>query len=531
MEAPPHTGRALRRSPRTGRTSRTTPRCRAATGPARSASTTSTRARPDAEPRGLPARRAVVGLPLPQDGARAHGGRAARGRPRPRRLRPVGQAGRPRRLHVPAPRRLDGRAGSRRVDLRDATLVGQDWGGLIGLRLVAEHPDRFDRRRRRQHVPADGRPTGRRSLPARGGSTARRRPTFNVGRIVQGGCATRPLPPDVVAAYDAPFPDDRYKAGARQFPVLVPISPDDPAAPAEPPGVGGARPVGEADAVRVQRRRSDHRRRRPRLPAAGARHAGHAAHDHRRRRPLPPGGPGRGAGRGRGRLSVPGATPWPGSVAHVPRGGPVPSFGVSAQPQRVRTSPTTSRTCRPSTIDLVVTKVPLGDAANGLCGGMAYAVRDLFVARRLPDPAQADAPGSGPLFDYLVDRLIDSWKARRPPDARRCRLLPADELDGARPGGLWTRFSPGTVPGLGDGEERVAGGAGGHRRGPPSPLGLIRVLTWDPTHMGHHHQVLVWGYTLDGLAARAGPVRPERPRRGRRHPAAGHRQPRGTRSR
>ncbi|HJQ83782.1 MAG TPA: haloalkane dehalogenase, partial [Candidatus Binatia bacterium] len=44
-----------------------------------------------------------------------------------------------------------------------------------------------------------------------------------------GGCATE-LPADVIGAYDAPFPDDRYKAGARQFPVLVPISPDDPAA-------------------------------------------------------------------------------------------------------------------------------------------------------------------------------------------------------------------------------------------------------------------------------------------------------------
>src|SRR6185295_3133753 len=52
---------------------------------------------------------------------------------------------------------------------------------------------------------------------------------FNVGRIVQGGCVTRPLPADVVAAYNAPFPDDRYKAGARQFPTLVPAAPNDPA--------------------------------------------------------------------------------------------------------------------------------------------------------------------------------------------------------------------------------------------------------------------------------------------------------------
>src|SRR6185369_4648159 len=54
-------------------------------------------------------------------------------------------------------------------------------------------------------------------------------PEFHVGGIVKGGCATE-LPPEVIAAYDAPFPDDRYKAGARKFPLLVPTSPDDPAA-------------------------------------------------------------------------------------------------------------------------------------------------------------------------------------------------------------------------------------------------------------------------------------------------------------
>lgn len=57
------------------------------------------------------------------------------------------------------------------------------------------------------------------------------RPAFEIGRIVANGCRT-PLPPDVVAAYDAPFPDDTYKAGARAFPALVPTRPDDPAAAA-----------------------------------------------------------------------------------------------------------------------------------------------------------------------------------------------------------------------------------------------------------------------------------------------------------
>jgi haloalkane dehalogenase len=117
-----------------------------------------------------------------------------------------------------------------RLDLRDVTLVGQDWGGLIGLRLVGEHPDRFAR-----VVAANtGLPTG--DTPMSDAFLAWQRfsqetPTFPVGGIVSGGC-TSDLAPEVVAAYDAPFPTDAYTAGARQFPVLVPTSPDDPAAPA-----------------------------------------------------------------------------------------------------------------------------------------------------------------------------------------------------------------------------------------------------------------------------------------------------------
>ena len=114
------------------------------------------------------------------------------------------------------------------LDLRNITLVCQDWGGLIGLRLAAEHQDRFAR-----IVAANTfLPTGDRS-PGEGFLAWQRysqeTPEFHVGGIVNGGCVTE-LPAEVVAAYDAPFPDDRYKAGARQFPMLVPISPDDPAA-------------------------------------------------------------------------------------------------------------------------------------------------------------------------------------------------------------------------------------------------------------------------------------------------------------
>jgi len=116
------------------------------------------------------------------------------------------------------------------LDLRGVTLFGQDWGGLVGLRLVAENPDRFAR----VVVANTGLPTGDQRMSEAFLAWQRYSqdtPEFAVGRIVSGGCAS-PLAPEVVAAYDAPFPADSYKAGARVFPTLVPTRPDDPAADA-----------------------------------------------------------------------------------------------------------------------------------------------------------------------------------------------------------------------------------------------------------------------------------------------------------
>jgi haloalkane dehalogenase len=114
------------------------------------------------------------------------------------------------------------------LDVRDTTFVGQDWGGLIGLRLVAEHPDRFARVvAANTFLPTGDRNPGDAFLAWQ--KFSQETPTFPVGRIVNGGCVTE-LPEEVVAAYDAPFPDETYKEGARQFPLLVPTSPSDPAA-------------------------------------------------------------------------------------------------------------------------------------------------------------------------------------------------------------------------------------------------------------------------------------------------------------
>ena len=113
------------------------------------------------------------------------------------------------------------------LDLREITLVGQDWGGLIGLRIAAEHPDRFAR----IVVANTGLPTGDQPMTEgflRWREYSQTVENFHVGGIIKGGCVNDP-PPEVIAAYNAPFPDDSYKAGARQFPLLVPIGPDDPA--------------------------------------------------------------------------------------------------------------------------------------------------------------------------------------------------------------------------------------------------------------------------------------------------------------
>ena len=113
------------------------------------------------------------------------------------------------------------------LELTNTTLFCQDWGGLIGLRLVAENPDRFAR------VAA-----GNTMLPTGDydpGESFRNwqqfsqdTPKFRVGSIINSGTTTE-LSQAVIDAYNAPFPDESYKEGARQFPILVPITTDDPA--------------------------------------------------------------------------------------------------------------------------------------------------------------------------------------------------------------------------------------------------------------------------------------------------------------
>ena len=114
------------------------------------------------------------------------------------------------------------------LDLNNITFVCQDWGGLIGLRLVAANPDRFARVvAANTFLPTGEVSPGEAFLAWR--KFSQETPNFDSGRIVSGA-VTCELGDDIIAAYNAPFPDDSFKAGPRQFPTLVPVSADAPQA-------------------------------------------------------------------------------------------------------------------------------------------------------------------------------------------------------------------------------------------------------------------------------------------------------------
>ena len=116
------------------------------------------------------------------------------------------------------------------LDLRNITLIVQDWGGLLGLTIAANHADRFAR----LVVLNTFLPTGEEKVSdaflqwrAFSQKVGMR---MQVGRLIAQTITQYELSADIIAAYDAPFPDDSYKAGAAVFPSLVPISPDMPGA-------------------------------------------------------------------------------------------------------------------------------------------------------------------------------------------------------------------------------------------------------------------------------------------------------------
>ena len=117
-----------------------------------------------------------------------------------------------------------------KLALARINLVVQDWGGLIGLTVATEMPQRIAR----LIIMNTGLPTGEEPMPdgfLRWRKFAERRPDMPLSRVMRMGVAhPERLAPEVIAAYEAPFPDASYKAGAAVWPLLVPLAPEDPGA-------------------------------------------------------------------------------------------------------------------------------------------------------------------------------------------------------------------------------------------------------------------------------------------------------------
>ena len=178
------------------------------------------------------------------------------------------------------------------LDLRGATFVCHDWGGPIGLRVAVELADRVDR----LVLMDTGVFTGEQPMSEewhRFREFVERVEELPVSLLVRRACATDPGD-EVAAAYDAPFPSEASKAGARAFPAILPLAPGRPRRGGRPAHAGRAARGHAADADPVGRLGPGAAGARRRGARERARQAG-AAGD-RGRRPLPPGGPGR-AGR------------------------------------------------------------------------------------------------------------------------------------------------------------------------------------------------------------------------------------------
>jgi haloalkane dehalogenase len=118
----------------------------------------------------------------------------------------------------------------KKLDLNDINLVVQDWGGLIGLTVATLLPERMAR----LIILNTFLPIGEGRMPdafQAWQAFAKRRPNLPVGRVIKMGVEKKELlTPEIIAAYEAPFPDESYKAGAAVWPLLVPLEPEDPGA-------------------------------------------------------------------------------------------------------------------------------------------------------------------------------------------------------------------------------------------------------------------------------------------------------------
>jgi hypothetical protein len=152
----------------------------------------------------------------------------------------------------------------------------------------------------------------------------------------------------------------------------------------------------------------------------------------------------------------------------------------------------------PSEPDIVVNvpvlgNVSIGNASNGLCGGMVFTVRDFFEAHLPVVPATTPPAAQSPLFNYIVGRLFDSFN------------IPAGVLEyyswmntPDHDTGVWLAIRHGVAWMTIEQEWPVIRATidSGH----PCPLGLVTVYSADPTRLGHNHQVMAYAYELDDAA-------------------------------
>lgn len=148
-------------------------------------------------------------------------------------------------------------------------------------------------------------------------------------------------------------------------------------------------------------------------------------------------------------------------------------------------------------INVLGEEIPIGDAANGLCGGMVFAVRDYYEAH-LSTPSDKTSPSSGPLFDYLVERLFDSFNLTEIPPGPAIYMYymnpelsdhetVASEIGITPHGRAWVMINEEWPKIKGDLDKDTL-----------SPVGLIETKSWDPFDLGKNHQVLAYGYDLNG---------------------------------
>jgi len=154
-----------------------------------------------------------------------------------------------------------------------------------------------------------------------------------------------------------------------------------------------------------------------------------------------------------------------------------------------------------------VISVPIGDASDGLCGGMVFAARDYFEAGR-PPPVTTAPPVSGPLFDYVVRRLVDSFNLPRGP------LKYLELMNPALPDGESILSRLGLVPHgrawrmIAEEWPRIRSDIDGGR---PPPIGLVKIKSVNPFELKRNHQVLAYGYDLRGVELTLHLYDPNRP--------------------